>query len=213
MGGKFLMTGTKEKILRTALRLFAQYGYEAVSVSAIAGELGITKGALYRHYKNKRDIFDSIVERMCRMDVGRARKYEVPEEVFEKQPQAYRNTAVSRIRAFAEAQFRFWTTDEFARDFRRMLVLEQYGNPEMAALYQKILASGPVSYMEDLFRELMGQGALKKADPRLLAVEFYAPFYLLMSLADAAADEMEKAESAKLLTTHLEQFMERNATA
>lgn len=66
------MTGTKEKILRTALRLFAQYGYEAVSVSAIAGELGITKGALYRHYKNKRDIFDSIVERMCRMD-GRTR--------------------------------------------------------------------------------------------------------------------------------------------
>lgn len=38
---------TKEKILVTALRLFAVYGYEAVSVSQIAGELGITKGALY----------------------------------------------------------------------------------------------------------------------------------------------------------------------
>ena len=43
---------TKEKILVTALRLFAVYGYEAVSVSRIAGELGITKGALYKHYKN-----------------------------------------------------------------------------------------------------------------------------------------------------------------
>lgn len=43
---------TKEKILVTALRLFAVYGYEAVSVSQIAGELGITKGALYKHYKN-----------------------------------------------------------------------------------------------------------------------------------------------------------------
>ena len=51
---------TKEKILVTALRLFAVYGYEAVSVSRIAGELGITKGALYKHYKNKRDIFNSI---------------------------------------------------------------------------------------------------------------------------------------------------------
>lgn len=39
---------TKEKILVTALRLFAVYGYEAVSVSRIAGELGITKGALYK---------------------------------------------------------------------------------------------------------------------------------------------------------------------
>ncbi len=44
---------TKEKILVTALRLFAVYGYEAVSVSRIAGELGITKGALYKHYKTR----------------------------------------------------------------------------------------------------------------------------------------------------------------
>ena len=45
---------TKEKIMFAALKLFAKDGYEAVSVSAIAGELGITKGALYKHYKNKR---------------------------------------------------------------------------------------------------------------------------------------------------------------
>ena len=43
-----------------------QDGYEAVSVSQIAGELDMTKGALYRHYKSKRDIFDCIVQRMER---------------------------------------------------------------------------------------------------------------------------------------------------
>ena len=47
-----------------ALHLFARDGYEAVSVSQIAGELDMTKGALYRHYKSKRDIFDCIVQRM-----------------------------------------------------------------------------------------------------------------------------------------------------
>ena len=57
------MTDTKEQILMTSLKLFAKDGYEAVSVSDIAGKLGITKGALYKHYKNKRDIFDSIIER------------------------------------------------------------------------------------------------------------------------------------------------------
>lgn len=44
---------TKEDILIVALHLFARDGYEAVSVSQIAGELGMTKGALYRHYKSK----------------------------------------------------------------------------------------------------------------------------------------------------------------
>ena len=77
------MTDTKENILMTALRLFARDGYEAVSVSAIAGALGMTKGALYRHYKNKRDIFDSIVERMYQIDAERSQAYEVPEEKYE----------------------------------------------------------------------------------------------------------------------------------
>ncbi len=42
------MSDTKEKILFTALRLFARDGYEAVSVSAIAGELGMTKSQTHR---------------------------------------------------------------------------------------------------------------------------------------------------------------------
>ena len=56
------MGNRKEEILIVALHLFARDGYEAVSVSQIAGELDMTKGALYRHYKSKRDIFDCIVQ-------------------------------------------------------------------------------------------------------------------------------------------------------
>ena len=55
------MGNRKEEILMVALHLFARDGYEAVSVSQIAGELDMTKGALYRHYKSKRDIFECIV--------------------------------------------------------------------------------------------------------------------------------------------------------
>lgn len=55
-GGRLTMTDTKERIMQTALDMFSCRGYEAVSVSDIAGELGITKGALYRHYKSKRYI-------------------------------------------------------------------------------------------------------------------------------------------------------------
>ncbi len=203
------MTDTKENILHAALRLFARDGYEAASVSDIAGELGITKGALYKHYRNKRDIFDSIVERMYRIDAERAKRYDVPEETFDASPSAYRNTAVDHIRAFIEAQFHFLTEDEFARDFRKMLTLEQYRNPEMAELYQKCFARGPVNYMEDLFREMMEQGVWRTSDPKQLAIEFYAPFYLLISISDAAPD---KSEAAKLLAEHVDRFIERNAS-
>ena len=63
-GGVGMSKTTKEDILIVALHLFARDGYEAVSVSQIAGELGMTKGALYRHYESKRDIFEHIVKRM-----------------------------------------------------------------------------------------------------------------------------------------------------
>ena len=47
------MGSTKEEIMTVALHLFAKNGYEAVSVSRIAGTLGMTKGALYRHCENE----------------------------------------------------------------------------------------------------------------------------------------------------------------
>ncbi len=201
------MSDTKERILQVSLRLFAKEGYEAVSVSTIAGELGMTKGALYKHYTNKRAIFDCIVERMYQIDAGNAKECEVPEKTFAEESMPYRHTAMHKIQEFIEIQFRFWTEDEFACNFRKMLTLEQYRNPEMAELYQKILASGPVSYMEDLFREMIEQGKMQKNNPRQLALEFYAPFYLLLSISDAAANAAEKEQAAKLLTAHVERFI------
>ena len=202
------MTDTKENILHTALRLFARDGYEAASVSDIAGELGMTKGALYKHYRNKRDIFDSIVERMYRIDGERAKQYELPEKTFDASPSAYRTAAVEKIRAFIEAQFHFLTKDEFARDFRKMLTLEQYRNPEIMELYQKCLVNGPVSYMEDLFREMMEQGIWRKSNPKQLALEFYGPFYLLVSISDTMPD---KKETGNLLAAQMERFIEKNS--
>ena len=71
--------GTKERILRMALELFAQNGYLGTSMNDIAGQLGFTKAALYKHYASKQEILDKIVERMNRMDYERAEAYEMPE--------------------------------------------------------------------------------------------------------------------------------------
>ena len=46
---------TKERILRTALELFAQNGYLGTSMNDIAGQLGFTKAALYKHYASKQE--------------------------------------------------------------------------------------------------------------------------------------------------------------
>lgn len=200
------MLDTREKILIAALHLFARDGYEAVSVSTIAGELGMTKGALYKHYKNKRDIFDSIVERMYQIDAERAKEYEVPQEKYETQPKSYKNQSVEKIMDYTIAQFLFWTKDDFASDFRKMLTLEQYRNTEMAELYSQCIVEGPVSYMEDLFRELIQEGTLKEENPKQLAVEYYAPFFLLICMYDKRGESEDYVE---ILRKSTENFMQR----
>ena len=65
---------TKERILDEALKLFAQSGYMGTSMNDIADRMGVTKAALYKHYKSKQEILDSIVEKMNRMDKERVKE-------------------------------------------------------------------------------------------------------------------------------------------
>lgn len=53
---------TKQKIIETALTLFSERGYDAVSVGEIAEAVGIKVPSLYNHYPSKEAIFDAIVE-------------------------------------------------------------------------------------------------------------------------------------------------------
>lgn len=177
------MSDTKERILLTALRLFAKDGYEAVSVSDIAGELGVTKGALYKHYKDKRSIFESIVARMEQRDAEQAIAHGVPEGTAEEMEDSYRGVNADQIVAFGKAMFRYWTEDGFAAQFRKMLTLEQFRDPEMGSLYQQYLASGPLGYVADLF------GSMGIPQPKREAARFYAPMFFLYSVYDGAEDK------------------------
>lgn len=174
------MSDTKKSILLSALGLFAQDGYEAVSVSAIADGLGITKGALYKHYKNKKDIFDSIVSRMERHDAERANEFQIPTGPVSRMGEEYRRVTADRLVEYSKAQFRYWAQDGFASSFRRMLTLEQYRSPEMGRLYQQYLASGPLGYVADIF------GSLGYADPMEKAMGFYGPMFLMYSAYDGS---------------------------
>lgn len=203
------MTNTKEKIMSAALKLFSRDGYEAVSVSMIADKLGITKGALYRHYENKRHIFDCIVKRMEDTDFERAEQFEVPEGTPEDTPEAYKSTSLEAVRVYSKAQFRYWTEDSFASAFRRMLTLEQYRSPEMSRLYQQYLAGGPLGYMTDIFAEAAGG----RSDAAECALAFYAPFFMLYSLYDAAEGDGEKSKVLEAADRHIDGFIDRLKSA
>ena len=177
------MGNRKEEILIVALHLFARDGYEAVSVSQIAGELDMTKGALYRHYKSKRDIFDCIVRRMEQQDGEQARENEVPQESIEKTPEEYLNVSLDDFVKYSKSMFEYWTEDDFASSFRKMLTIEQFRSEEMQNLYQQYLVSGPAEYVKDLFKNM------EIRNPEENAIKFYANMFFYYSMYDGAADK------------------------
>ena len=182
---------TKQRILAEAVSLFAKEGYEAVSVEQIAKAVGIKAPSLYKHYKSKRDIFDSILRFMEQQDGEQAAACSLPDMPPEVMPEAYQTSSVESLITFSKQQFRYWTEDAFASSFRKMLTVEQYRSQEMSSLYQQYLGAGPLKYVADLLGS------------QTEALLFYGPMYLLYSVYD---DTDDKTSVHAMLDAHLERW-------
>ena len=184
--------------MESALQLFSEKGYLGASLSDIAKQVGITKAALYKHFASKQDC---IVARMDELDSERSQRFSMPGNELGGAA-AYKEIPVEKIRAYSKAQFLHWTEEEFPSRFRRMLTLEQYRDSDMAELYQKYLAGGPIEYMTSVFGEITGSNDAAQQ----LALEFYGPMFLLYGLSDGG---MGKARAMELLDDHVSRFIDR----
>lgn len=187
---------TKQRILSESLRLFSEKGYDAVSVAEIASAVGIKAPSLYKHYKSKRDIFDSILKKMSEADSFYADENDMPNVDGD-----YNSVSLESIKTFSIAMFKHWTEDEFAARFRRMLSLERFKNSEMAKLYKGYISSGPLDYMTDVFA-----GMNYSVDSaKQLALSFYAPMFMLYTVYDESENKNEIITQAE---KHINSFID-----
>ncbi len=187
---------TKQRILSESLRLFSENGYDAVSVAEIASAVGIKAPSLYKHYKSKRDIFDSILKKMNEADGFYADENDMPNVDDD-----YNNVSLESIKTFSVAMFKHWTDDEFAARFRRMLSLERFKNSEMAELYKSYISSGPLDYMKEVFAGMN----YSENDAGQLALSFYGPMYMLYTVYDESENKKEIVSQAEM---HINKFID-----
>lgn len=91
----------------------------------------------------------------------------------------------------------------------KMLTLEQYKSPEMNALYQKFLSADPWIISKNLFREMSKKQEKQLPSPHVLAVEFYSPFFLLLSMSDGVECTETKEEIAKNYECYIDDFFQK----
>ena len=195
---------TKQKILEKALELFSTQGYDAVSVGQIAKAVGIKAPSLYNHFPGKQAIFDAIVE-------STAAQYEADTD----QISIHVQNAAQDIPVFTEITadalfekvrqiFEYSLHNDTISRFRRMMTIEQFRSPELAALYSRRYVERVLAYHAGIFRALIAAGEIAAEDPDTLAMLYVSPVLTLIGICDRQPER--ESECLEKLRKHVQLF-------
>ena len=197
---------TKQEILEAALDLFSVQGFEATSISQIAGAVGIRKASLYSHFENKQAIMDALVQEVLK-------QYEkhslFARADWEKDAGDLPQTSDAAVQMIQE-QIHYILHDRSISRARKMLVIEQFRNPEMAKLQTKQNYSDVLGYFTGLVKQLIRQGVLEKDDPEIMAAQFCLPISVWLDLCNREPNR--EPEVMELVEKYIRQFFRRYQT-
>ncbi|AMM27037.1 TetR/AcrR family transcriptional regulator [Acinetobacter pittii] len=78
------MAETRKKLIEVARRAFAEYGYTDTSMDKLTAEAGLTRGALYHHFGDKRGLFAAVVDQIDSQMAEYAQQHlEQPDDLWE----------------------------------------------------------------------------------------------------------------------------------
>lgn len=170
----------------------------------IAGAVGIKAPSLYNHYKSKRDIFNAILEKMQENYIRKASVLNIDGTHADSDAAFFGSCSEEMLIQTGKELFLFFLHDEWTAAFRRMLTVEQFKSGEISRIYSEQYFDGPIAYQAQMFRMLAARGALGCGDPKIMAVQFYSPIYMLLKLCDR--EPQREAEALELIEHHIRQF-------
>lgn len=194
---------TKREILEASLDLFSVQGFEATSISQIASAVGIRKASLYSHFENKQAILDALVkdvlEQYAEHSIFAKADWEQYDDA-EDQPAFTPEAAAQMILG----QIRYILHDPHISKARKMLVVEQFRNPELAKLQTKQNYTDVLRYFTGLVKYLIRSGVLAEDDPEIMAAQLCLPISTWINLCDREPDR--EPEVMELVKRHIRQF-------
>jgi AcrR family transcriptional regulator len=178
-------TDTRDRILSVGLRLFAEQGYANTSLREIAEELGVTKAALYFHYKTKEEIITGILRGYIDdIDALLAETPGGPATLAERE---------ATVRRFAELQASWGgnLTKMIRQNFTEISILPV--GTEVRESHRRMIEflAGPEPSILDQTRAVTALAAIQSA-------------HLTATLGGTSGEADEKARRAAALTVALE---------
>ena len=195
---------TKQRILDKALELFSAQGYDAVSMGQIAAAVGIKAPSLYNHFPGKQAIFDALVASTAAQYEADTGKLDIHVQNAARDIPAFTEITEDALFEKVRQIFEYSLHNETISRFRRMMSIEQFRSPELAALYSARYVERVVRYHAGIFRALIAAGEIAAEDPDALAMLYVAPVLTLIGVCDRQPER--ESECLQKLRTHVRLF-------
>lgn len=197
---------TKGRIAREALTLFSEKGYNGTTVKNIAEAVGIRDSSLYKHYKSKQDILDSIMAEIGKRMDEMSADFGLPAGDYSKETaDFYEDVTEERLVDFSRKIFMFYLKDDLLSKFWRMGASEQFRSGQVSFMFRKFFYEDSIKYQTALFAEMVNRKIFIEADPEMVAVKFYAPVFFLLSKYSGCSRAKEK-EALAVLEKQVREF-------
>ncbi len=171
-------TPTRDRLIEAAVRLLSKPGGGFVSIEAIAAEAGLTKGAVYHHFEDRRQILRAVAQRVSPVAEMKARIMPVADL-----------PARDGLIAIASAYYDAMRT---RADLIRNLAANYSRDPELASVVISEIIGQGAPLMMLWFAYQVERGELRPVDPAFVIQSLFGPVFLLIVLGPSVFGELEQ---------------------
>lgn len=189
---------TKEKILKTSLKLFSTKGFKATTVRDIAGAMGVKQSALYNHFKNKDEILETLISNLASSAIV---------TLFDDRDASEPKNQGKALLASIATTFKLIGFDGQNEALYKLLMQEIFRNERIREIYSEYFYQENVKKLSGLFFGMMQEEQIKSSDPLLLANEFFSPlFFYQMQVTLLKLDKKSTSSVVSMFEKHVDFF-------
>lgn len=185
---------SRRELMNVAIDCFARYGYQATSIDRIAKAAGVTKGALYYHFKDKEDLLLEAVSNR----VGQFERRVVADKVADS------NDPAKSLRQVAQSCLEHATKSNHRR-FIVTLMVEALDTNDRLSHQFRAMMNRFRQYLIDIIKAGQKSGRFRKGIDANLAAQMYSA--TIMGAEIQYYQDPEHVDLGRILESFLEQFV------
>ena len=160
MSSERIKISTRDKILESAIRLFAEKGFSGTTTREIAEKAGVNEALIFRYFSKKRDLYSAIIERKISEEPG-----------FEYPLEAFKETRDDWL-IFRSIAIRMFDCVEKDPSFIRLLHFSALEGHELSDMFFDTYVQYQRMLLSDYIERRISEGAFKNVNPVLAARAF-----------------------------------------